>query len=952
MDAVEKKEGIFMTADKNETKDPSANNGEMDGRKTRINSIILSVIVLLVVALHLRFAWNRYNDIASSEAVMLAQSMESLLHPEHISELSGTEKDLDNPAYIMTKLSLQKLVETNNPIRFAYLMAEKENSIIILLDSESPDSPDYSPPGQIYEEADEIFKAPFLTGKTVLTKPTTDRWGTWISVLVPIKDPDDGRVIAIMGLDYPESQWNDRIWERMIPDIVIVISLLILFLVMLRTWNQHSLLIKLNKKMAFNEALYRSVFEQAPIGIAIADENRYVSQSEYGQMNANPMFEQIIGWKNEDLSKINWTDITHQEDLNLNIKKYEEFKEGKTGGYSIEKRFIKPDGSTVWTNMKVSPLLGYSDARSYHLCLLEDISARKAAEESLKESERSKSVLLSHLPGMAYRCSYDPDWTMHFVSDGCMELTGYSPESLLNNRDLSFNDLIAPEYSDRLWNEWKRILADRLPFKHEYEIITAEGKRKWVLELAEGIFNDQCEVEALEGIIIDISDRKEVENLLRYTNEHDRWTGLFNRYYLENMLKHDAGKDFYEKRALISINLGSVQSLTRVYGFHYTQDLIKKTANAFSEYSTDKRILFSTYENRFVYYMKGYKDRNELLEFTEILIEILESLLATERIGCGIGIMELESYDDIDVDTLLKKLLIASEKAIKIYDDNFGACFYDVEMETEIIREQDIKSELARIAADENIETLFLRFQPIIDLKSDKIKGFEALARMKSEKLGQVPPLEFIPVAEKTKLIIPIGYIIFMQSFRFLNRLKEIGCEDINISVNVSAVQVLEKDFSLKLFKIIKEMQVDPKNIIIEITESVFSSNYEDINKILGELRNSGIKIAIDDFGTGYSSLAREQELNVDCLKIDKYFIDKLLEVNPDYAIIAEVISMAHKMGHYVTAEGVEYENQKEYLIKNGCDSFQGYLFARPLDEDEAVKMLVKEKNIDQNTEI
>lgn len=941
-----------MTADKTETKDASADNFRMDTKKTRINSIILTVIVLLIVSLHLRFAWNRYNDIASSEAIMLAQSMESLLHPEHISELSGTGESMNNPVYIMTKLSLKRLVDTNNPIRFAYIFGERNGSMIFLIDSESPDSPDYSPPGQIYEEAGETDWLPFKAGKTVLTEPMTDRWGTWISALVPIKDQDDGRVIAVLGLDYSASDWNDQIWERMIPDIIIVTSLLILFLVLLRMWNQHSLLKDLNKKMAFNEALYRSVFEQAPIGIAIADENRYVSLSEYGQMNANPMFEQIIGWKNQDLSNMNWTDITFPEDLIVNIEKYEQFKKGKIDGYSIEKRFIKPDGSTVWTNMKVSPLLGYYDVKTYHLCLLEDISARKAAEESLKESERSKSVLLSHLPGMAYRCSYDPDWTMHFVSDGCMKLTGYPPESLLNNRDITFNDLILPEYNEKLWNEWKRIITKKLPFKHEYEIITAEGKRKWVLELAEGIFNDQGEVEALEGIIIDISDRKEIENLLRYNNEHDRWTGLLNRYYLENMLKYDAEQEFNEKRALISINLSSIQSLTRVYGFHYTQELIKKTAAAFGKYSTDKRILFSTYENRFVYYLKGYKDRNELLEFTEILTKILESILAAERIGGGIGIMELENYDDIDVDTLLKKLLIASEKASNIYDDSFSTCFYDVEMEMEIYREQDIKSELARIAADENDDTLFLQFQPIVDLKSNQISGFEALARMNTEKLGSVPPLEFIPIAEKTKLIIPIGKIIFMKSFRFLNRIKEIGYNNINISVNVSAIQVLENNFAVDLLKIINDMQVDPENIIIEITESVFSSKYDDINKIFGKLRNSGVKIAIDDFGTGYSSLAREQELNVDCLKIDKYFIDKLLEVHPDYAITAEVISMAHKMGHFVTAEGVEHENQKEYLFRNGCDSFQGYLFARPLDEEEAIKMLINEIKINYGSEI
>lgn len=932
-----------MSADKTETNNASVGKSEMDRRKTRINSIILSVVVLFILALYLRFAWNRYNDIASSEAAMLAQSVESLLHPEHISELSGTKEDLNKPAYVMTQLSLKRLVETNSPIRFAYIFGERNGSLIFLIDSESPDSPDYSPPGQIYEEASDTYWLPFKTGQTVLTEPTTDRWGTWISALVPIKDPINGKVIAALGLDYSASEWYAGIRERMIPDVIIVLTLLLLFTVLFRFWVQNSSLNSLSKKLAFDEALYRNIFDQAPTGIAIVNDKSFVSESNYLHLTMNSMFEKIIGWSKDELLNIKWTDITHPEDLKIDLEKFEQFKAGEINGYSLEKRFLRSDGSCVWTNMNISHLVRESDIQFMHLCLLEDISARKAAVESLKESERSKSVLLSHLPGMAYRCSFDRDWTMHFVSYGCMELTGYPPESLLNNRDLSFNDLITPEYREPLWMEWQRILADRLPFKHEYEIITAEGKRKWVLELAEGIFDDNGEVEALEGIIIDISDRKEVENILRYNNEHDRWTGLFNRYYLENLLDKDTKELTEEKKALIGIDLSAAQSITTAFGFHYTQELITRTAGVISKYCTDKRLLFYTYENRFVFYLKGYKNRDDLIVFAETLANTLESLLSAERISGRLGIVEIDYDNRLEADELLKRLLIASEKAKIIYEKNFSACFYDTEMENEIIREQDIKRELAKIAADENDAALFLQFQPIVDLKSNQISGFEALARMKTEKLGSIPTMEFIPIAEKTKLIIPIGKIIFMKSFSFLNRIKEIGYNNINISVNVSAIQVLENNFAVDLLKIINDMQVDPENIIIEITESVFSSKYEDINKILGELRNSGIKIAIDDFGTGYSSLAREQELTVDCLKIDRYFIDKLLEIHPDKAITAEVISMAHKMGHWVIAEGVEHEIQKEYLVNNGCDSFQGYLFARPLDEDEAIKMLINE---------
>ncbi len=140
-------------------------------------------------------------------------------------------------------------------------------------------------------------------------------------------------------------------------------------------------------------------------------------------------------------------------------------------------------------------------------------------------------------------------------------------------------------------------------------------------------------------------------------------------------------------------------------------------------------------------------------------------------------------------------------------------------------------------------------------------------------------------------------------------------------------------------------MQVNPKNIGIELTESIFMSDYDYINTIISELRDAGLHIAIDDFGTGYSSLAREKELNVNCLKIDKFFIDKLLELAPERSITGDIISMAHRLGHCTIAEGVEQEGQKQYLLAHGCDKIQGYLVGRPLDEEAAIALLAQQEN-------
>ncbi len=484
------------------------------------------------------------------------------------------------------------------------------------------------------------------------------------------------------------------------------------------------------------------------------------------------------------------------------------------------------------------------------------VKERKTIEKALHESERSKAVFLSHLPGLAYRCNYDPDWTMQYVSQGCFNLTGYPPESLLYNRDLSYNDLISPEYREALWNEWKRILPAKQPFKYEYEIITATGERKWVLELGQGIYNEKGEVEALEGIILDISERKAMEDTLKYNNEHVQWTGLYNRDYLVSFLAKEIKRKQASKKALIGINLSMVQLIIANYGFQYAQNLLKKAAEALSRHCASNRLLFHVQENRFVFYLCDYKDKNELVGFSNVIIETLESLFVTDRISGGIGIVEIEpDLNEADIDLLLGKLQIASERSVNLVGRNFEICFFDQELEALVNREREIMEALQAIAAEEQTnDQLFLQYQPILNLRTGLICGFEALARLRTEKLGLVSPVEFIPLAEKTKLILAIGEKVIMNAFRFLNKLKEKGYDQISVSINVSVIQLLNPDFADRLFALINEMQVNPKNVGIEITESVFASDFAKINNVIGRLRGAGLHVAIDDFGTGYSS--------------------------------------------------------------------------------------------------
>ncbi len=693
------------------------------------------------------------------------------------------------------------------------------------------------------------------------------------------------------------------------------------------------------ERLKERETLFRTIFEQATIGISIGHNDKYYMLKGTNEPSINPMFERITGRSKEEFAAITWMDMTYPEDLEKDLEKFNQLKENIIDSYELEKRYIKPDGSLAWINMMVSRLNLEGSSDFYHLCLATDIHKEKEIQQELYQSERDKSNFLEHLPGMAYRCNFDRDWTMQYVSRGCIDLTGYQPESILNNRDLSFDDLILPQYREHLWEKWLQVKEDNSQLKEEYEIRTASGEIKWVYEQGHIVYDENNNVKNLEGIIIDITQQKEQELRLKYISEHNNLSGLYNRRYFEMVMEMECNRPGSVNKALLLVNIRKFNKINLTYGYYQGERLIQALASMLKEMCKENYELFHISEDRFVILVKGYLEQTELAKLCENILQSTQNIQVISSFQISIGVLEIHDLK-VGVESILKFASIAAEHANK--SKTLDYCFFNQEMEENIMFREVIKEELSEISTTDKDSNLFLNYQPIVDLKTNKIYGFEALARFNSDKFGCISPNVFITIAEEEGIIIALGNKIIRLALNFLKQLELQGFVDITLSFNVSAVQLLREGFVETLNDYIKEASVNPKNLNIELTETVFSNDYEEINRILDQISEMGIKVSIDDFGTGYSSLARERELNINCLKIDKYFIDKLLSLDGKAAVVGDIISMAHKLGHYVVAEGVEYESQKQYLATHDCDYMQGYLFSKPVSQERALELLLE----------
>ena len=421
---------------------------------------------------------------------------------------------------------------------------------------------------------------------------------------------------------------------------------------------------------------------------------------------------------------------------------------------------------------------------------------------------------------------------------------------------------------------------------------------------------------------------------------YDKLSNLPNKHYFEEYIKPLLAKSDIQNQALIFINIKNFSAVNISYGYAFGDEVIKKIALNLKNINTVKTTLFRMESDRFLLFVENYTDENEILSLIAQINNVFSTSLDLSNsdysLTVELGIVKLDE-EDLELDRIMKNGAIALKNVKR--DTFVNYVFFNKDMEEALIRQNKIERELRKALAEPLQEIIYVEFQPQVDIISGKILGFEALARMKSEDLGHVSPMEFIPIAEEKLLIVELGNFVLKKSCEFIKTLNQHNIFNQWVAINISAAQILRSDFVKTILGIIEECDCDKSQIELEITESLLIDNFELVNNQLDRLRRFGIKISLDDFGTGYSSFSMLEETNIDKLKIDRSFINRITEDNSETSIAEDIISMAHKLGLTVIAEGVESQNQKNYLSEHECDIAQGYYYSKPVSLEKAINM-------------
>ncbi|MBO7451564.1 MAG: bifunctional diguanylate cyclase/phosphodiesterase [Clostridiales bacterium] len=442
--------------------------------------------------------------------------------------------------------------------------------------------------------------------------------------------------------------------------------------------------------------------------------------------------------------------------------------------------------------------------------------------------------------------------------------------------------------------------------------------------------------------------RYKVLNRLKDMSYTDTMTKLPNRFACTELVSELVSHN--ERFATVSIDINNFKSINDTLGFDAGNQVLIEVADRWKEISANNKSEIITHLSRtggdeFVLVISGYNTEKELKGTITRYIDALSENLTVEGIDlfvtASFGYAEYPTDAD-NADALMLHAIAAMNEIKKVNSSEHCLRFTP-----ELVKDEHlIEIENTIRNALEN-ETVYFNLQPQYDM-NHKLRGFEALARMKDSKGNIVSPGEFIPVAEKVGLIDRVDGMVFKKACAFFGDLIRKTGADLTLSLNASVRHLMKSDFMDEIKDLLNTSGLSADRLEIEITESIMIDSYDKALQCLSELKDMGMQIAIDDFGTGYSSLSYLHRFPANLLKIDKSFIDKMNTSDSSRQYVASIISIGHIMGFDVISEGVEEPDQLEVLKNIGCDYVQGFIWGRPMSADDAAKLV---NDIEGNTE-
>ena len=671
-----------------------------------------------------------------------------------------------------------------------------------------------------------------------------------------------------------------------------------------------------------NAGDFLGAFDHAPIGMALVSPRGLF-------LHVNEAFCELTGRPADELEGTPFEALTHPDDARLDFDEMRKVLSGEIESYQIEKRYFHASGHQMWVLLSVSLVRGPDEQPLYFVCHLEDVTARKPIELAL-EKERDLSAAVMDTAA-ALVLVMDRLGRIVRFNRAAETTTGYLRGEVRGKR--IWDVFVDPaDVSGSRW-VFDRLLAGEYPTEHEMHWVTKSGERRLIAWSNTVLLDSNHEVEHVVSTGIDVTERRVAEEQLAHQALHDPLTNLPNRelffdrleHALSRLRRHPAGV------AVLFVDLDNFKLVNDSLGHSAGDELLRAISERLQAAMRPSDTVARFGGDEFTILCEEMRGEHDAIAIAERVAETLKTPLQLSGrevfLTTSVGIA-LSRQAGTDAESLIRDADAAMYMAKERGRSRFEV--FDEGMRTRLVERMDTENALRRAIERKELRVFY---QPEISLETGFMTGVEALVRWEHPERGLLEPASFIPMAEETGLIVPIGEWVLREACRQAERWRRVAVngDRFQMSVNLSPRQLAQPDLADVVRDVLDETLTDPASLCLEITESALMDDPEFAFATLRVLKEIGVRIAIDDFGKGFSSLSHlKQMLPVSELKIDRTFIGGLTVDDCDSAIVAAVMVMATSLGLTAVAEGVETAEQLAELRALGFDMTQGYYFARP----------------------